>query len=393
MRGPGREAAAGVVAVLLLAACLRAPVTAVGPLMERIGDETGLGPASLGLLGALPVLGFGLGSVLVPRPAARHGLERVIAAALVALAGAVVVRSLPVPGALWVGTAALGVLIAVGNVLAPAVVKRDHPRRIALLTACFTAVMSLTAATASGVAVPVSDAWGGGWRLPVAAFAGVIGVVALLWTARARRTPRPPRTPPGDPAEPAAPVWRLPSAWVVSAFMGLQSGVFFVLITWLPTVESSFGLDPAAAGWHMFLFQVVSMSAGLLLSTLMRGRTDLRALGVVVSLCSVAAMVGMVLAPGAALLWIPVAAAGSGGSLVLSLSLFGLRTAHPRDTARLSGMAQATGYVFAGGSALAAGWVGGTFAWELVLLLVGCLAVGQTVAVLGAARPGVITDT
>src|SRR5690606_23577925 len=83
---------------------------------------------------------------------------------------------------------------AVGNVLAPAVVKRDHPRRIALLTACFTAVMSLTAATASGVAVPVSDAWGGGWRLPLAAFAGVIGVVALLWTARARRTPRPPRT-------------------------------------------------------------------------------------------------------------------------------------------------------------------------------------------------------
>src|SRR5690606_34302441 len=228
------------------------------------------------------------------------------------------------------------------NDLAPAGVKRDHPRRIALLTACFTAVMSLPAATASAVAVPDSDASGGGWRHPAAPYSDHRRIAALSWTPRARRTPRPPRTPPGDPAEPAAPVWRLPSAWVVSAFMGLQSGVFFVLITWLPTVESSFGLDPAAAGWHMFLFQVVSMSAGLLLSTLMRGRTDLRALGVVVSLCSVAAMVGMVLAPGAALLWIPVAAAGSGGSLVLSLSLFGLRTAHPRDTARLSGMAQAT---------------------------------------------------
>lgn len=384
-----------VAAVLLLAACLRAPLTAVGPLMERVGTETGLGPSALGLLGALPVVGFGVGSALVQRPAARHGLERVIAAALALLTGAVVLRSLALPGALWVGTAALGVAIAAGNVLAPAVIKREQPQRIALVTACFTAVMSTTAATASGLAVPLSDALGGGWRLPLGLFAVVVAGVAAVWVVRAARTPAQtaPTVGSGEGASPpAVRMWGSGSAWSISVFMGLQSTVFYTLITWLPTVEASLGLDPAAAGWHLFVYQVVGMAAGFVLTTLMRGRTDLRGLGVAISLCSVLAVTGLYLLPGAAVLWVVLAAVGSGSALVLALSLFGLRTAHPRHTAQLSAMAQTVGYGIAAGGPLLAGWVGGTFGWELVLLLAAAVAAAQTLVVLGAARPGVILD-
>ncbi|WP_152187881.1 MFS transporter [Georgenia satyanarayanai] len=392
-RRPGRPTWA-VLAVLLLAVCLRAPVTSVGPLLERVGEDTGLGPTALGLLGSLPVIGFGVGSALVHRPAMRFGLERVIALALVALAGAVVLRSVPVVGALWVGTAVIGIASAAGNVLAPAVIKRDHPGRIALLTACFTAVMTTTAATASGLAVPVSDAWGGGWRLPLGALAAVVVPVALLWVVRAVRTPRSVEEDAPALAATDAPrsvtMWRSPSAWVVSAFMGLQSASFFTLATWLPTVETSLGVDPRAAGWHLFVLQLVGMLAGLLAATLMRGRTDLRPLGVVISLCIVAAMGGLLLAPQAAVAWVGLAAVGTGSSLVLALSLFGLRTAHSRHTAQLSSMAQTIGYAIAACGPLLAGWVGGTFSWGLVLVVVGAFGVAQLVVVLGAARPGLI---
>lgn len=392
-RLPGRLSWA-VVAVLLLAVCLRAPVTSVGPLLERVGEDTALGPTALGLLGSLPVIGFGVGSALVHRPAMRFGLERVIAFALVALAGAVVLRSVPVVGALWVGTAVIGIASAAGNVLAPAVIKRDHPGRIALLTACFTAVMTTTAATASGFAVPVSDAWGGGWRLPLGAVAAVVLPVALLWVVRAVRTPRSVEADAPALAATDAPrsvtMWRSPSAWVVSAFMGLQSASFFTLATWLPTVETSLGVDPRAAGWHLFVLQLVGMLAGLLAATLMRGRTDLRPLGVLISLCIVVAMGGLLLAPQAAVAWVGLAAVGTGSSLVLALSLFGLRTAHSRHTAQLSSMAQTIGYAIAACGPLLAGWVGGTFSWSLVLVVVGVFGVAQLVVVLGAARPGLI---
>ncbi|TNC20189.1 MFS transporter [Georgenia sp. 311] len=388
----GRRVAGTVLAVLLLAACLRAPVTSVGPLLERVGEETGLGASALGLLGALPVIGFGVGSALVHRPAQRYGLERVLALALVVLAGAVVLRSLPLAGALWVGTALIGTAAAAGNVLAPAVIKRDHPGAIVLLTACFTAVMTVTAATASGLAVPVSDAWGGGWRLPLGALAALVAPVALLWVVRAARSPAPlPVAAPRDGAPVrAVTMWRSPSAWAVSAFMGLQSAVFFTLATWLPTVEVSLGLDARAAGWHLFVLQLVGMLAGLVLSTHMRGRSDLRGTGVVISLCIVAAMAGLALAPGLALAWVALAAVGTGSSLVLALSLLGLRTAHAGHTAQLSSMAQTVGYAIAACGPLLAGWVGGTFSWDLVLLLVGALGVAQLVLVLRAARPGLV---
>lgn len=390
---PRRAAVAAVAAVLLLGMCLRAPVTAVGPLIDRIGADTGLGPTALGLLGALPVLGFGVGSALAHRPAVRFGLERVIAVALLALAAGLVLRSLDVPGALWVGTAVIGLAIAAGNVLAPAVVKRDQPHRIALVTACFTAVMSTTGAVASGIAVPVSDAWGGGWREPLAGFAVVVGVVAVVWTVRAVRAgPVHAADLPvvGGSGPRAVSMWRSRSAWLVSLFMGLQSASFYIIVNWLPTIETALGLDPRTAGWHLFLYQVVGMLSGFGITVLMRRRTDLRGLGVAVGLCMTVAMVGLLLAPGAAVVWVALAAVGSGSSLVLALSLFGLRTAHARQTAQLSSMAQTVGYAVAACGPLVAGWLGGSVAWELVLVLTAVIALAQAVVALGAARPGLI---
>lgn len=388
-----RRAVAAVVAVLLLGMCLRAPVTSVGPLIDRIGADTGMGATALGLLGALPVLGFGVGSALAHRPAVRFGLERVIAVALLALAGGLVLRSLDVPGVLWVGTAVIGLAIAAGNVLAPAVVKRDQPHRIALVTACFTAVMSTTGAVASGIAVPVSDAWGGGWRLPLAGFAVVVAVVAAVWGVRAVRSgpAEAPELPVvADAAPRAGTMWRNRSAWVVSLFMGLQSACFYIIVNWLPTIETALGLDPRTAGWHLFIYQVVGMISGFGITVLMRRRTDLRGLGVAVGLTMVVAMVGLLLAPGAAVAWVALAAVGSGSSLVLALSLFGLRTAHAGQTAQLSSMAQTVGYAVAACGPLVAGWLGGSVAWELVLVLTALIALGQAVVALGAARPGLI---
>ncbi|WP_258935198.1 hypothetical protein [Nesterenkonia pannonica] len=46
--------------VFVAAANLRPAISAVGPLLETIGDETGAGPTALGALGALPVFTFAL---------------------------------------------------------------------------------------------------------------------------------------------------------------------------------------------------------------------------------------------------------------------------------------------------------------------------------------------
>ena len=66
----------GVVGIVAAAVCMRTPLTAVGPVLERIGADTGLSKTLLGLLSALPLLAFSAVSPLVHGPARRIGIER-----------------------------------------------------------------------------------------------------------------------------------------------------------------------------------------------------------------------------------------------------------------------------------------------------------------------------
>lgn len=407
-----RRAVLAVLAVVLLGTCLRAPMTSVGPLLEIIGSDTGLGHGLLGLLGALPLLGLALVSPVVHGPAERIGHERLVAAALVVLAVGIVLRSMDVVGGLWIGTALIGGGIAVGNVLAPAIIKRDQPTRIALVTGAFTAIMAGFAAVGSGLSVPLSNLTGGGWRLPLGLWAVPVGLVAMWWVVRSsgkrghgRARPRPvaaARLADGAGADATGretvraratgtSVWRRAGAWQVTMFMGLQAATFYILSTWMPSIFTAAGMAPVTAGWMLFIYHLVGIPAGLAVSRLMRHRSDLRSIAVGIGVLMVGGTAGVVLAPGLTALWVVLIGIGSGASLVVTFSLFGLRTRTPAQTAQLSGMAQSVGYLIAAVGPVLAGaisqWTG---SWLPVLVLVAAASAVQATVGLWAARPGYV---
>src|SRR5829696_8036464 len=166
-RVPAGPAVGGIASVLVAAVCLRPALTAVGPVLELIGSDTGLSNTMLGLLSALPLLAFAAVSPLVSGPARRLGIERTVAAALAVLAVGAVLRLLPGLPALFAGTLAAGAGIAVGNVLIPVVVRRDNPARIPLMTGLYSATMGTAAALASGVSLPPRPPWSGPAAAPV----------------------------------------------------------------------------------------------------------------------------------------------------------------------------------------------------------------------------------
>jgi len=176
-------AVGGTVAVLVAAVCLRPALTAVGPVLELIGADTGLSNTMLGLLSALPLLAFAAVSPLVSGPVRRLGIERTVVAALAVLAVGAMLRLLPGLPALFAGTIAAGAGIAVGNVLIPVVVRRDNPARIPLMTGLYSATMGTAAALASGVSLPLSQL-PGGWRWSLGVWALPAAAAALVWTRR-----------------------------------------------------------------------------------------------------------------------------------------------------------------------------------------------------------------
>lgn len=376
--------------LLVVAANLRAPLTGVGPVLDQIQADRGLSPTTAGLLTTLPLLAFAALSPLVPRLTMRRSPERVLAWALVVLAVGVGLRWVPTVPGLFVGTTLIGAGAAVGNVLLPSLIKRDFPERVGFLTAAYATVMGGVAAVASGIAVPLSEVAPGGWRTGVGCWLLLVVVGIVLWLPQTRRSTRLTTEAPRRARLP----WSSPLAWAVTAFMGLQSLGFYVVITWLPQILHDTGDTASAdAGWLLFLFQAVAVVTSLAVPAVMRSKTDQRMLAVVSSAVLLAGYLGLVILPGWAVVWTIVLGLGGGACLVLALAFLGLRAADAAGAGALSAMAQSIGYLLAAiGPVLLGALHSVTTGWQAPLVVM-CVAAAAQVVVAVVAGRGTVIDS
>lgn len=373
-------------------------------------------------------MAFAVISPFAPRLAEAFRLERVLGLALVVLAAGIVVRSVPGPGLIWVGTGLLGAAIAVLNVLIPSLIKRDWPHRIGPMTGVYQAVTALTAALASGVVVPIADVAPSGWRFALGIWAAVaiIGVAVFLpWilgvasrvgsgTAAPRAAAPGPAAPdatgPGSPtpgsgadddAAPAVPPAvtasvarsraRLPLgsalAWQVTVYMGLQSTVYYTMVTWLPTIQISAGATPVQAGWYHFAFQACGLVGTLFAAFMIPRLREQSGLGTVFAASAVIGLLGLLFVPSLSLLWALFIGFCTGGAIVLAMALFGLRTTDYHRAAALSSMAQSVGYLFAALGPVMIGLLkDASGSWTAPLLVMVGVAVAQGVFIALAGR-------
>lgn len=363
--------------VLLAAANLRASLTTVGPLLDRVQADTGMSATAAGSISTVPLLAFAVVSPLVPRISGRLGVERAITVALGVVTVGIAIRSLPTIPALFVGTALLGVGIAVGNVLLPTLIKRDFPDRVGLLTSSYVTVMNATAAVASGVAVPISGVAVGGWRTAWGCWLVLAAIATVVWLPRAVRAGSGSAHGAKNVARIRLP-WHSPLAWAVTLFMGLQSLGFYVLITWLPAMAHTGGYSRSAAGWLLFVFQAVTVVVNLAMPVLLRRGRDQRLLTVASSGFWLVGDVGLLLLPQQALVWSVVLGIASGSSLVLALTFFGLRAPDAATANALSAMGQSLGYGLAAAGPLVVGALkSATEAWTIPIALLCLVALVQ----------------
>jgi CP family cyanate transporter-like MFS transporter len=384
---PVRPHALLVVTVLVVAANLRPAITSVGPVIELVGGDRDLSRTALGVLGAIPLVTFGVVSLMVHRLSRHLGVDRTLLVALGVLTAATVVRSLPgFGGWLWIGTVLLAAAIAVGNVLVPSIVKRDFPTNVPWMTGAYSATLGGFAAVASGVAVPLSRL--GGWELALGIWATLSLLATLFWSRRLpqSRSEREAVTQDGTQTDDRS-MWSSAVAWQVTIFFGMQATTYYLFVTWLPSIEAGHGVSAIGAGWHLFFFQIVSIFASLYAGSLMRRTRSQRLVGVAVSALMIVAALGLVLAPDFLLLWDAIAGLSTGSALVVALTLIALRAPTARHASRLSGMAQSIGYLMAATGPVGAGIIyDRAISWTPVLIGVAIVATGQGVLALLAGR-------
>lgn len=396
---PDRTARIGFafIGVLLIAVNLRVSFVSVGPVLANISSDLELSSAAAGFLTGLPLIAFAVFSPLAPGFAFRLGLDRALWMSLLILASGIVLRSLPVPGVIWAGTALIGLAIAFLNVLVPSLVKRDFPMRVSQVTGGYTATQAAFAAIGAAVVVPVAQTSPAGWRLALGIWVGLalIAMAVLLpWMRRHRTGTALGSSHATAPERTYRSPWSSALGWQVTIFMGLQSIAFYVLMAWLPTIERSQGVPATTAGVHLSVFLLISVFASLATGGILHRGSDQRLVSFTGGALTFVTFLGLALAPDLILLWVILGAIGCGSLIVIALSLFSLRTVNHPQAASLSGMAQSVGYGLAAmGPVMFGGLRDVSGGWTLPLLVTAGLMAVLAVTGLLAGRDRVISGS
>lgn len=358
--------------ILLIAANLRAPITALPPLIEVIQSDYGLSNTGAGALTALPLLAFALLSPISARLSLHWGLERTLFLALLGIAAGILWRSLPYSSALFLGTCLIGMGIAAGNVLLPGIIKRGFPNHITAITGAYAVTMGLAASLGSALVVPLAQAWG--WHAALLSFL-LLPVSALIVWGQACRTSKAEQSVPTKQLLSSSLPWREPLAWQITFFLGLNSTIYYIAIAWLPAIFNEQGLSAQQAGSLHGAMQLATIVPGLILSPVLRHVTHHGLVAASVALMSAVSLLGWLYAPSLALLWAVMFGIGTGAGIILGLSFIGMRTHHSQQAASLSGMSQCIGYLLAATGPLGIAHLHDiTHSWHMPLLLCSALA-------------------
>jgi CP family cyanate transporter-like MFS transporter len=376
-----------VAAIALVAFNLRPALASVGPLVQDIQADTGLSSSALGFLTTLPLLAFGFLSLFAASVSQRMGLERAIGVGLVLILVGTALRASPGTALLFVGTGVLGVGVALGNVLVPALAKRTFPTRPGPITSLYSSMMGVGATLAAGFSVPLAGAVGwrwalGLWALP--ALAALAFWVPRMGSATVRRR--------GTPWGALGRVVRSPVAWQVAVYMGLQSMSFYVLLAWLPAFLQSQGVSETGAGGLLALSQVTGILGSALVPVWAGQKRDQRSIVWTLALGEAAGLAGLLFTPPAwAPVWVLLLGFVLGGTFALALTLLIVRTDRVEMAGALSGMAQSVGYLLSAAGPPAFGAFHDlTGAWTLPLAGLFGVLIGKTFAGVPAARERVI---
>lgn len=380
-----RPTAAVLSVVVLVALNLRLALSSLPAVATQIQVQTGWNDAVLGALTTVPVLCMGLFALVVPRMAAVIGRRFTVAVGLIAMAVGLSLRLVGAVGVtLFVSALLAGVSIAILGGLVPGIVREQLSSSMGTATAAWTAAMMGGAALGAALTLPLAELLGG-WNRALAFWALPAVVALLAWSFLERGQKADDR---GSVERPASIPrlrdlpWRSPVAWALTAFMALNSIVFYSALAWIAPSYAERGYAPEVAGLFFGAFTAAQIVGALVLPSLSHRLPHRQTLFIVSVAVSALAILLIGYAPDFAP---PVVLALFGftlsGSFAMALGLLSEYSVDAPASARLTAMAFFMTYTVAAFGPFAAGAIMDIAdSWSLVFTLLAVVAILQGVA-------------
>lgn len=365
--------------VALVALNLRTVLTAIPPLTLDIQGATGWNDTIIGLLTTLPVVIMGVAALIVPWLAQRIGRPQTVWIALAVLVLASASRlAAAIPAVLFL-TAFLGGLgIALASGLVPALVREKLPNATGAATGLWTAAMFTGAALAAALTVPIALATGS-WQWGLAAWALPAIIALVTWTLveapyRRRDTDRA-----GGAISVRALPWRQPLAWSLTAYLAINSLVFYTALAWIAPSLDERGWTTEEGGLLFGLFTASQIVAALLMPWLVQRLPGRRLVWTATVFVTSACLVSLAYTPGfLTILVLFLFGFTNAGGFTIGLSMLSEFSPDAPSAARLTAMAFAVTYLLAAiGPTLAGALLDAAGSWSLVYVVLAVIGLLQ----------------
>jgi MFS transporter, CP family, cyanate transporter len=332
-------------ALFLAALVLRPQLVGIGPLLPEIQDDLGISHAVAGLLATIPVLCMGLFALPARHLTGRIG-SRLGVFAAVALVGVFGLVRAAAPGAaaLILLTFPIGIGMGLAGAMLPVVVKERFADRAGFATGVYTSGITLGAAAAAALAVPLSIL-AGSWRAPLAVFGAASTILAVAWIALTRKERSRPRT---DP--PVRLPLRSGVAWHLVAAFFLMSSVFYGLNAWLPDVYVDRGWSESSAGALLAVLNTITIPTGFAVAWVADHWGRRKRWLTVAATLQLVAILGVIAIPSAAWAWAALLGLAIGPLFPLTMTLPLDAARRPAEVAAIAAMMLGVGYTLSAAS-------------------------------------------
>ncbi|MCR1873193.1 MFS transporter [Mammaliicoccus lentus] len=329
------------IGILLIGASLRAPITSVGIALPSIKESLNLSNTTVSVITILPLLSFAVVSLFAAKISHRFGLERTVFGALILIFLGIVLRAITGVSWLYIGTLLIGVGIAFGNVLTPGIIKMNFPLRIGIMTGYYTVTMNIFGSVSSYVTAPLVKSFNYNFAISLIGVVTLLGII--IWSFQLKKHEKIST----QQTNANINVWKSPLSWQITLLMGGQSLIFYSLINWLPEFLLSNGISINAAGIYLSILQLAIIPLTFITPIFAEKMKSQFLITFITGLLFVLGILSLMIKPEWAIIGIVLLGIASGLAFGLVNTFFGLRTEHGYTAAKLSGMSQAVGYLFA----------------------------------------------
>lgn len=259
-----------VVSIFFVALNTRPAVTAIGPLFNVLMDSLQVSNTNMSLLTSIPVFCMGLFAPLAVPLQKKLGTKGSIGFLLLIIAIANGLRFVEESYFLLIVTSfAAGFAIAIIGPILNAYIKEKFPSRFTTVVGVYSFGIGAGATLSAGLTVSIYNAFDKSWTIALGGWV-VLAIVALvIWLLSVPKEKVEKQEATVTTHEIVRNPWKSGHAWMMLLFFGLQTALFFALMSWLPAMLQDKGFSLVVASAVLTFMSIVQLAGNLFITMLM----------------------------------------------------------------------------------------------------------------------------